>query len=46
MRLRRQGEEQGVTGIPTYVVDGKTYWGSDSTDEVLEAIANRSRPST
>jgi len=44
--LRRQGEEQGVTGIPTYVVDGKTYWGSDSTDEVLEAIANRSRPST
>ena len=44
--LRRRGEERGVTGISTYVMDGKTYWGSDSTDEVLEAIANRGRPST
>ena len=44
--FRRRGEELGVTGVPTYVVDGKTYWGSDPTDEVLEAIANRSRPST
>ena len=44
--LRRQGEEMGVTGIPTYVVDGKPYWGSDPTDEVLEALANRARPST
>ncbi len=44
--FRPRGEELGVTGVPTYVVDGKTYWGSDPTDEVLEAIANRSRPST
>jgi predicted DsbA family dithiol-disulfide isomerase len=44
--LRWRGEERGVTGISTYVMDGKTYWGSDSTDEVLEAIANRGRPST
>ena len=44
--LRRRGEERGVTGISTYVMDGKTYWGSDSTDEVLVAIANRGRPST
>ncbi|MDP7386123.1 MAG: DsbA family protein [Nitrospinota bacterium] len=44
--LRRRGEERGVTGISTYVIDGKTYWCSDSTDEVLEAIANRGRPST
>ena len=39
--LRRQGETAGVTGIPTYIVDGNPYWGADPTDDVLGALQNR-----
>ena len=39
--LRRQGETAGVTGIPTYIVDGNPYWGADPTDEVLGALQDR-----
>ena len=36
--LRRNGERLSVEGVPTYVVDGRTIHGVDSTDEVLEAL--------
>ncbi len=36
--LRRNGERLGVEGVPTYVVDGRTIHGVDSTDAVLEAL--------
>lgn len=39
--LRRQGESLGVTGIPTYVMNGRTFWGADPTDEVLGSFPNR-----
>ncbi len=41
--FRRQGEGLGVKGIPTYVVDGRTFWGTDPTDEVLEALQKRKK---
>ena len=36
--LRRNGERLSVEGVPTYVVDGRTIHGVDSTDAVLEAL--------
>jgi predicted DsbA family dithiol-disulfide isomerase len=36
--LRKKGEGLGVEGVPTYVFDGRTIHGVDSTDAVLEAI--------
>jgi 2-hydroxychromene-2-carboxylate isomerase len=36
--LRRQGENLGVTGIPTYILNGQTFWGADPTDDVLESF--------
>lgn len=35
---RQKGESLGVRGIPTYVVNGRTFWGVDPTEDVLEAL--------
>ena len=36
--LRREGERLGVEGVPTYIVDGRTIHGVDSTEDVLGAL--------
>ncbi len=41
--LRQQAISLGVKGTPTYVVDGQTIHGVDSTDDVLEALQKRSQ---
>jgi len=42
-RLRRNGEEAiaaGVFGVPSLVVDGRVFWGQDSTAMALDYLAN------
>ena len=39
--LRRNGEraiEAGVFGVPTFVIDGKIFWGFDATDMVIDYL--------
>jgi 2-hydroxychromene-2-carboxylate isomerase len=36
----------GVWGVPTFVVDGKCFWGFDSGDMLLDYLADPSRFST
>ena len=41
--LKTNGEralEQGVFGVPTFVVDGHLFWGNDSTDLLYAYLAN------
>ena len=41
--LKLNGEEaleQGIFGVPTLVVEGHLFWGSDSTDMVLEYLSD------
>jgi len=41
--LKSNGEnalKQGVFGVPTLVVNGYLFWGNDSTDLVLDYLAN------
>ena len=35
-----QAIDSGVFGVPTFVVDGQIFWGSDSTDMLLDFIEN------
>ncbi|MFQ5912444.1 MAG: DsbA family protein [Nitrospinota bacterium] len=39
--MRRQGKSLGVEKIPSYAVDGRIIWGTDPTEEVLEALMKR-----
>jgi 2-hydroxychromene-2-carboxylate isomerase len=42
-RLRANTEEavgRGVFGIPTFAVDGELFWGQDTTDMMLEFLAD------
>jgi 2-hydroxychromene-2-carboxylate isomerase len=32
--------EQGVFGVPTFIVDGTLFWGVDETDFVLDVLAD------
>jgi 2-hydroxychromene-2-carboxylate isomerase len=36
----------GVWGVPTFVVDGRCFWGFDSSDMLLDYLADPSRFST
>jgi 2-hydroxychromene-2-carboxylate isomerase len=43
-RIRREAEELGVFGVPSYVIDGEIYWGGDRmwmVREKLERVARR-----
>ncbi len=37
--LQRDAEEQGVFGVPSYLVDGELYWGAERLERVRERIA-------
>ncbi len=36
---RSQGKSLGIFGIPTFVVEGKRFWGADVIDDVKSEIA-------
>jgi len=43
--LRSNTEEavsKGVFGVPTFAVDGELFWGVDSTDMLLDYLADPS----
>jgi 2-hydroxychromene-2-carboxylate isomerase len=43
-RIRREAEELGVFGVPSYVIDGEIFWGGDRmwmVREKLERVARR-----
>lgn len=37
---RQEGQEIGVFGSPTYVLDGETFWGQDRLDMVDDALTS------
>lgn len=41
---RRAGQEIGVFGSPTYVLDGEPFWGQDRLDLLDEALASGRPP--
>ncbi|MCE2451661.1 MAG: DsbA family protein, partial [Nitrospinae bacterium] len=36
---RAQGKGLGIYGIPTFVVEGKLFWGKDVIDDVRDEVA-------
>lgn len=41
---RNEGQEIGVFGSPTYVLDGETFWGQDRLDMLEDALASGRAP--
>jgi 2-hydroxychromene-2-carboxylate isomerase len=39
VRISRGAEEQGVFGVPTFVVDGELFWGREHLPEIREMLA-------
>ncbi len=42
-RLRAEAEELGVFGVPSYIVDGQLYWGSERLERIREVLEARRR---
>ncbi|MFQ5915342.1 MAG: DsbA family protein [Nitrospinota bacterium] len=40
---RAQGKSQGIRGIPSFVVEGKVFWGTDVIDDVKAEVARVKR---
>jgi 2-hydroxychromene-2-carboxylate isomerase len=38
VRISRAAEEQGVFGVPTFVVDGELFWGREHLPEIREML--------
>lgn len=36
--LREQAEQQGVFGVPSYLVDGELFWGAERLERVRERL--------
>ena len=41
-RLRREAEQLGVFGVPSYVVNGELFWGAERIPRVRERLTPRS----
>ncbi|MGE0257543.1 MAG: DsbA family protein [Alphaproteobacteria bacterium] len=39
--ISRQAEEKGVFGVPTFVIDGELFWGSEHLPDIREVLASR-----
>ncbi len=39
VRISRAAEEQGVFGVPTFVVDGELFWGREHLPDIREMLA-------
>ena len=40
-RIGRAAEQQGVFGVPTFVMDGELFWGREHLPEIRESLALR-----
>ena len=40
-RLRKAAEDLGVFGVPSYVVDGELFWGTERIPRVREKLTPR-----
>jgi len=38
-RISREAEEAGVFGVPTFVIDGELFWGSEHLPDVRQMLA-------
>jgi 2-hydroxychromene-2-carboxylate isomerase len=41
-RLRKEAEEKGVFGVPSYLVNGELFWGAERIPRVRERLTPRS----
>jgi 2-hydroxychromene-2-carboxylate isomerase len=39
--IGRAAEEDGVFGVPTFVVDGALFWGSEHLPDIADMVAGR-----
>jgi len=42
-RIRAEAEELGVFGVPSYIVEGQLYWGSERLERIREVLETRPR---
>ena len=42
-RLREEAEALGVFGVPSYVVDGELFWGTERLEQVRELVTDPKR---
>jgi 2-hydroxychromene-2-carboxylate isomerase len=42
-RISREAEEKGVFGVPSFVIDGELFWGSEHLPDISELLAAASR---
>ena len=40
-RISREAEEKGVFGVPTFVIDGELFWGSEHLPDIRDMLAAR-----
>jgi 2-hydroxychromene-2-carboxylate isomerase len=38
-RISREAEDKGVFGVPTFVIDGELFWGSEHLPDIREMLA-------
>jgi 2-hydroxychromene-2-carboxylate isomerase len=43
VRISRAAEEQGVFGVPTFVVDGELFWGREHLPDIRDMLAESRR---
>lgn len=41
-RIRKEAEEMGVFGVPSYLVNGELFWGAERIPRVRERLTSRS----
>ena len=39
--ISREAEEKGVFGVPTFVIDGELFWGSEHLPDIRDMLAAR-----
>lgn len=42
-RISRDAEEKGVFGVPSFVIDGELFWGSEHLPDICEMLAYTAR---
>jgi 2-hydroxychromene-2-carboxylate isomerase len=42
VRTCREAEENGVFGVPSFLVDGELFWGSEHLPDIRDRLAGRS----
>jgi 2-hydroxychromene-2-carboxylate isomerase len=40
-RISREAEDKGVFGVPTFVIDGELFWGSEHLSDIRDRLAAR-----